>query len=362
MDKKLVLISAGGTGGHMFPARALAEELLKRGHDVALATDTRGYKFFDGMDQVERIVISSAAYKSGIMGKASAVLSLLKGYFQSHTLLSRLKPSVVVGFGGYPSAPPVFAAQHRGIPTVLHEQNAILGLANQMLAPKAHKIALSTENTEGIDKNRQHQCIVTGNPVREEVAALADKPYPDFNSGKIHLMLVGGSLGAKIFGDAIPHAIVALPEELRKNLFVYHQARAENLEDVRKIYEGSGVETDIRPFFADMPACLEKTHLLVARSGASTVAELTVAGRPAIYIPFPWHKDQQQLYNAKQVEAAGGGIVMEEKNLTANLLCAQVEDLLINPTKLAKMAENAKKIGIRDAAHHLADAVLAEIH
>ncbi len=351
-SQSVVVLAAGGTGGHVFPARALAEELINKGLTVILMTDQRGLKYFEGLDQVERFVIASGAYQSGIKGKIQGILGLAKGYIQSHKLLSKYKPMVVVGFGGYPSAPPVFAAQHRCIPTVIHEQNAILGMANALLAPRAKKISLSTQDTTGLKPQWAQKCVTTGNPVRQDIAALAKQPYPE-TSEKLCLMVVGGSQGAKSFATIIPYAVVGLPEELRKKLFVYHQARPDDLDHVKSVYEGSGIETDIRPFFNNMAECIGKAHLLITRSGASTIAELGAAGRPAIFIPFPWNRDNQQVFNAEQVAKHGGGYVIEEKNLTIDGLRDVLTDLLANPSQLENMARKAGLLGITDAAKRL---------
>jgi UDP-N-acetylglucosamine--N-acetylmuramyl-(pentapeptide) pyrophosphoryl-undecaprenol N-acetylglucosamine transferase len=360
-SQPLIVLAAGGTGGHVFPARSLAEELIEKGYRVALATDTRGLKYFNGLDQIPRIVLSSGAYRSGIKGILAGIVSLAKGYIQSHGLMSRLKPAVVIGFGGYPSAPPLFAAQHRGIPTIIHEQNAILGMANTALASRVKKIALSAAHTNGIKPEWAKKCVTTGNPVRQDISELAGQPFPEI-TGKLCLMVVGGSQGAKSFADIVPHSIVALPEEIRKNLRVYHQTRAEDLEQVKTVYEGSGIEAVIRPFFDNMADCIAQSHLLITRSGASTIAELTVAGRPAIYIPFPWNRDNQQVFNAEQIVKEGGGRMIEEKNLTKQGLTDELVDLLENPAILEHMAKRSGLLGISDAAKRLACVVSGEIH
>jgi len=234
-------------------------------------------------------------------------------------------------------------------------------MANALLAPFAKKIALSAAGTTGLKPAWAKKSFLTGNPIRGEIAKLSLTPYPDSKRGKIRLMVVGGSQGAKVFADVIPQAITSLPSDIRQNLFVYHQARADDLDKVKAAYAGSGIETDIRAFFDNMPECIEKSHLMVTRSGASTVAELTASGRPAIYIPFPWNRDYQQLYNAAQIEEAGGGIVLEEKNLTKEALRDKISELLTTPLILEKMAGNAKKLGITDAASRLAGLVLSEI-
>ena len=353
-EKKTILLSAGGTGGHVFPARALAEELLSKNYKVAIATDSRGLKYFNGLDQsVPRHIIASGAYTSGIKGKIFGLLALARGYIQSHTLITTIKPSVVVGFGGYPSAPPVFAAQHRGIPTVLHEQNAILGMANALLASKAKKLALSTDHTTGIKPEWANKCFTTGNPIRKEIANIAQASYPDPALGKFYLMIVGGSQGAKCFADIVPEAIKALPEDIKHRLSIFHQARPDDLDAVKAAYEGESFEADIRPFFEDMPERIAKSHLMITRSGASTIAELAAAGRPAIYVPFPWNRDNQQLFNAEQMANGEAGIVIEEKNLTVKTLSKTLSNLIESPKNLENMARKAKNIGILDATKRL---------
>lgn len=355
----LVLLAAGGTGGHMFPAKALAEELLRRSFRVALATDRRGEKYFEGLDQVPRYILSSGAYTAGMKGKIAGGISLLKGYGESHRLIGKLKPQVVVGFGGYPSAPPVFAAQHRGIPTILHEQNAILGLANKMLAPFADRIALSSQKTAGIKPVWDKKTIVTGNPVRAEIAALADKPYRQPEAGdEIRILIVGGSQGAAAFSTVIPPALLALPQEIRDRMRIIQQCRAEDIGKVEAIYKEKNVNADLRTFFSDMPEQIEKAHLLITRSGASTVAEVTAAGRPGVFVPFPWNRDNQQTFNAQGVVDAGGGWMMQEKEMTAEKLTDLLANILSSPNGLFSAALAAKTLGHPHAARVLADQVM----
>lgn len=345
----------------MFPARSLAEELLARDYRVALACDTRGQKYFDGLNSVQVFVLSSGTYKAGLKGKIGFVLPMVKGYFEAHSLIKHLQPAVAVGFGGYPSAPPLWAAQHRGIPTVLHEQNAILGLANQMLGKKAKTIALSLEETTGIKQDWHVKKVLTGNPVRAAIAALADAPYPD-PQGKINLLITGGSQGAAVFSDVVPKAIIGLPTQIRSRLHIVHQARPDSLEDVRKFYEEAGISAELQPFFSDMPERIRAAHLVVSRSGASTIAELTTAGRPAIYVPYPWNRDNQQVFNAQAVVAGGGGQMIEEKNLTPHELTKALARTIMTPGDLALTAAAAKSLGNPEAAGRLADAVVAQIH
>lgn len=355
----IVLLSAGGSGGHVFPARALAEELLKRGFRVALATDTRGLKYFEGLDMsIPRHIIASGTYSSGVMGKVSGAVELAKGFFQSLKLIRQYQPIAIVGFGGYPSAPPLFAGQISRIPTVLHEQNAILGLANKLLAPFAKKIALSYADTVGLSDTLKSKTRFTGNPVRQQIADLADLPYPSLD-GKITIMVVGGSQGAKVFSEVVPVALAALPADLQKKLNIIQQSRPDAVDAVRDIYSKTELDFEIKSFFDDMPDRIKAAHLFITRSGASTVAELTAAGRPAIYVPFPWNRDNQQIFNAEQVEKSGGGWMILERNLTVESLKLTLENLLDRPEKLVNAAQFAKNQGRIDAAQRLAD-IIAE--
>lgn len=356
----LILLCAGGTGGHMFPARALAEELLARGFRVSLACDTRGLKYFDGMGQVDIHVLSSGTYKPGLMGKIGFMLPLLKGYAQAFMLVRKLKPSIAVGFGGYPSAPPLWAAQHSHVRTVLHEQNAILGLANILLVGRARTLALSWEKTQGIKAKYLKKIEVTGNPVRAEIAALSSQPYPIVGS-KVNVLVVGGSQGAAVFSDVVPKAFASLPEPLRQSLKIVHQARPDKLDEVKEFYAAHGIDAEVQVFFSDMPERLKATHFLITRSGASTVAELTTAGRPALYVPYPWNRDNQQVFNASAVVDVGGGWMIEEKNLTVEALTEALVPILGNPDLLKNAGEAAKTIGHPQAAKLMADVVLQQL-
>lgn len=356
----LILLCAGGTGGHAFPARALAEKLMSKGLRVAIATDQRAMKYFDDLQDAHKFMIKSGGYISGITAKFKAARDVVAGLIQSFKLIKSLAPSVVIGFGGYPTVPPVLMAQFMGIPTILHEQNAILGLANKILAPRARKIALSVAATQGIAQKWIGKAVWTGNPVRQAIIESAKKPYllPDLSTGeKFQIMVVAGSQGAKIFSDVVPRAIVALPLELRQKLRVLQQARPQDCDQVREIYRNSEIDVTTQPFFNNMAECLTHTHLLVARSGASTTAELTCTGRPAIYIPFPWHKDQQQLRNAEHIAQVGGAVVAEERSLTPELLTREIEQLLTHPQRLSDMAKSAKTLGMIDAVERLSDII-----
>lgn len=352
-----IILAAGGTGGHVFPASALAEELRGRGYQIVVATDRRGLKYFESLDtSIPRHIIASGTYTGGILGKLLGGFELVKGVFQSIVLIRRVKPIAVVGFGGYPSAPPLFAGQLCGVRTILHEQNAIFGLANKLLAPMAHRIALSYEDTVGLSSKLKAKSVYTGNPVRRTIADLSITAYPPIDQ-KITIMVVGGSQGAKVFSDVVPFAFAALSPDLQNRLRVIQQSRSDAIEAVEKIYAKTSLEFEIRPFFDDMPEQIKRAHLFITRSGASTVAELTAAGRPAIYVPFPWNRDNQQVFNADQVEKAGGGWMILEKDLTVQALTLVLQNLLESPEILEKAAISAKNKGRIDATQRLANTI-----
>jgi UDP-N-acetylglucosamine--N-acetylmuramyl-(pentapeptide) pyrophosphoryl-undecaprenol N-acetylglucosamine transferase len=357
ISRPTVLLAAGGTGGHVFPARALADELLLRGYQVEVATDTRGLKYYDGLPtSVSRHIIASGGNTGGIIGKVKAAFGVIQGIIQSIKLVKKLNPIAIVGFGGYPSVPPVLAGQLLGVSTIIHESNAVLGLANKILAHRVDKLALSYPQTSGLSDKVVDKSYFTGNPVRQAIANLSIVPYPSLDD-KICIMIFGGSQGAKVFSDVIPLALTGLPIELQKRLKVVQQAIPATLDDVQKIYSNSHVEFEIKPFFDDVPDRIKTAHLFITRSGASTVSEMTAAGRPAIYIPFPRHKDNQQVFNAEQVVNVGGGWMILEKDLTVEHLKELLGDILAEPEKFVSVANQAKKLGIIDSAIRLADLI-----
>ncbi len=357
---KLILLSAGGTGGHMFPADALAQDLISRGYRVALATDIRGKRFEPFAGGIPIHVLKSGTIGAGLFRKVKSVVSLGMGYFQARKLLSDLKPAVVIGFGGYPSVPAVYAAQTMKIPTVIHEQNAILGRANVFLAPKAEKIAVAWAHVEGLESSDEARAVVTGNPVRPDISGLYNKPFPTIEQdGTLRIFITGGSQGASVFSEVMPLALARLPAHHRARLEIVQQCRDEDLASVQRIYNDAGIKCDLRPFFKDMALQLEKCHLVIARSGAGTVSEVTTAGRPAIFVPYPHHADQQQKRNADAVADAGGAWVMTQNGFTPEALLARLETFLQNPETLFRAAENARSCGRPDAARKLGNIVMA---
>ena len=355
-NSKLILLCAGGTGGHLFPAEALADALGRRGAQIDLATDTRAAHFKFPARAVH--VIPSATVRGRDPMSLARTASLLAlGTLKAWRLVARIRPAVVVGFGGYPTVPPLLAASLRGVPTVLHEQNAVMGRANRMLAARVTRIATGFRTLTNVDARVAAKVAFTGNPVRPAVLAVADTPYvaPD---GELRLLVFGGSQGAHVMAEIVPPAIARLSPETRARLRIVQQARTEDLEQVKASYAGLDVQADCAPFFDDLPARMAAAHLVVSRSGASTVAELAAIGRPAIMVPLPHALDQDQFANAGLLAEAGGGIRLEQRDFTPDRLAAELDKLAADPAGLVRMAAAAKSAGTRDAAERLADVVL----
>ena len=360
IDKKLIILSSGGTGGHMFPAAALARDLISRGYRVEVITDERGKKYQGNFGSVPFHVIHAGTLGAGIAGKIKGVVKLGIGMAQAFRLVGRLKPAVVVGFGGYPSVPAMVAAQAKKIPTVIHEQNAIMGRANAYLMHRAERIALSLPYTDGLHDADSSRTVVTGNPVREDIAALYTRPYPVLEKdGPLRICVMGGSQGANVFAEIVPAALAKLPAAHRARLEVTQQCREEDLSFVRGAYEKAGIKARLEVFIRDVANVLAHTHLVISRSGASTVAEVTAAGRPAIFVPYPHNRDDQQKINADVVADAGGAWVMTQNGFTVEALLPRIETFLQNPETLFRAAEGARSCGKPDAARRLGNVVTA---
>jgi UDP-N-acetylglucosamine--N-acetylmuramyl-(pentapeptide) pyrophosphoryl-undecaprenol N-acetylglucosamine transferase len=355
-----IVIAAGGTGGHFFPAEALAAELLERGQRVVLMTDARsGGLASTTFAACEKLVLRGAGIAGrGTLRAASAALSLAAGTLQARAALSRLNAAALVGFGGYPSVAPVLATRllrHR--PRVLlHEQNAVLGRANRKLARSADAVALSFAATMRVPAGRRTE--VTGNPVRPGIAAVAGAPYAP-PAEEIRLLVLGGSLGARVFSDVVPAGLAALPAALRAKLLVTQQCRAEDVERVRAAYAGIGISAVLAPFFADIPALLTGAHLVIARAGASTVAELAVVGRPSVLVPLPIAIDDHQTANARALADAGGAWLMPQTGFSPAALAERLTQVVADPSQLARAAAAAATQGRAGAAKKLADLVEA---
>jgi UDP-N-acetylglucosamine--N-acetylmuramyl-(pentapeptide) pyrophosphoryl-undecaprenol N-acetylglucosamine transferase len=354
----LVLLAAGGTAGHLFPAEALAVVLAKRGLTVDLATDRRAAHFKFPARAVHLIPSATLRGRNPVaLARTAALLAL--GTAQAWRLIGKIRPTIVVGFGGYPTVPPLLAASLRGVPSVLHEQNGVMGRANRLLASRVTAIATSFPTLVRLDPQLQPKIAFTGNPVRPQVIEAARALYaPPEPNGKLHLLVFGGSQGAHVMADIVPAAIALIDPALRARLAIVQQARGEDLDAVRGVYARLGVAAEPAAFFSDLPQRLAAAHLVISRSGASTVAELSAIGRPAILVPLPHALDQDQFANAGVLEAAGGAIRIEQRDFTPDRLASEIGRLAGDPVGLARMAKAAKSAGTIDAAERLADLVI----
>ena len=349
------VLAAGGTGGHLFPAEALATELVERGRQVHLLTDSRANAFAEGVPGVWIHCVRSGRLGGGPVRAAHGLAELAAGAVQARRLLRRLSPQAVVGFGGYPSVPTMLAAASLGLATLIHEQNAVLGRANRLLAPRVRRIATGFPETTAMRPADHARAVHTGNPVRAAILALADNGYrPPELGGPIELLVLGGSQGAHILAEVIPPALAALSPDLRGRLRVSQQARPEDIPAVVDAYAESGIAAEIEGFFADVPQRLNRAHLAICRAGASTVAELSAIGRPAVLVPYPHATDDHQTANARAFAAAGGGWVAAQAGLSPHALAALLQRLLGDSAQLALAADRALSFGRRDAVQHLA--------
>lgn len=353
-DRLTLILAAGGTGGHVFPAVAVAETLIARGHRVVVATDKRGARF-EG--EVETVRIAAGGLGGGIGAKLKDAVLIGIGTLQAAKLILGRRADAVIGFGGYPSLPTMLAAMLLRRPTLIHEQNAVLGRVNRLLAGRVKAVATAVPNIAGAPADSVR---VVGNPVRQAVADVGETPYATPTAdGAIDLLIFGGSQGARVLSDVTPAAIARLPEALRTRLAIAQQCRPEDLVRVRAAYDAAGLEADLQTFFADMPARLQRAHLIVARAGASTVAEVTAAGRPALLIPFAGAMDDHQTANASALVNAGAAIRIAEADATPETVAAALEDLLSTGDRLAAAADAARALGKPQAAETLADLIEA---
>lgn len=354
MAGRAILLAAGGTGGHLFPAEALARELTGRGWDVHLATDMRADRFAGRFAPENVHIVRSATVSSKYpIALLRSFWTLWQGYRDSVKLLRELEPAAVVGFGGYPTIPPLFAATGRGIPALIHEQNAVMGRANKALAARVEAIAGGFLPAAGAFGDK---IVATGNPVRPEVIEASAKPYrASRGSGPFRLLVFGGSQGARFFSRALPEAIAKLPGDQRKRLAVVQQARPEDEAGLREAYRKIGIEADISVFFADLAKRIANAHMVVSRSGASTVSEIAVIGRPALLVPYPHALDHDQAANAAALAQAGGARVCPQSELDPERLAGEIGEMMNNPDRAKAMANSAKSAGKPAAARLLAD-------
>jgi UDP-N-acetylglucosamine--N-acetylmuramyl-(pentapeptide) pyrophosphoryl-undecaprenol N-acetylglucosamine transferase len=354
----LVVVAAGGTGGHLFPAEALSIALARRGITVDLATDERATRYGGAFPARGTHIVPSDTFRGrNPLAVVRTTLVLGTGVLAGLGLLRDLRPAAVIGFGGYPTIPTVVAARLRHIPTLIHEQNAVLGRANRLLSARVRAIATSFPGLLDHDSRLAAKAVHTGNPIRPVVVEAAATPYPDPAAG-FRLLAFGGSQGARIMADIVPVAMELLPMAVRARLHVTQQAREEDLVRVRGAYARLGVPADVEAFFADLPRRMAASHLVVSRSGASTVAELAAIGRPAILVPLPHALDQDQRANAEMLQKVRGAIMFDQSRFTPDRLAAEIARLAAEPEKLAAMAAAARGQGILDAADRLADLVV----
>lgn len=353
-----IVLAAGGTGGHVFPAEALAAALGARGHSLALITDGRSAAYGGALGALPTRRLSVLAPVGGIGQKIKSGMSLVTGFFAARRVLRELNARLVIGFGGYPSVAPVLAAHRMGIACLIHEQNAVLGRANRMLASGSIAIATSFPHVERLPRGTH--ATLTGNPVRPAILDLRARPYT-LPGPRLAILVTGGSQGATVFSQILPAALALLPAETRAVIDVTQQVRAEDRDAVDRAYAGLGMTPTLAPFFADLPERLEHAQLVIARAGASTVAELSVAGRPSILVPYPSAMDDHQSHNAVALAAAGGANVMAQPAFTPVALAATLAEYVAAPQTLSRMASAAWNFGRPDAAERLADLALSLI-
>jgi len=352
------VLAAGGTGGHMIPAHALAAELRRRNHGVLLITDERGARFPGLFEGVPVHILPAGRLGGGPIGWLKAAGSVVKGRAQAKRLYREHTPDAVVGFGGYPAFPALLAASALRTPTVLHEQNAVMGRVNRLLAGEAAAIGTAYDQVDRLKPRYKAKAVLIGNPVREEVARLGELPFPAFDEyAPLKILVTGGSQGATVLSAVVPAGLGMLEPSLRRRLQVVQQCRPDDIERVRQQYADLGIPAELTTYIEDMPAKLADAHLVIGRAGASTVAELSVAGRPAILIPFAAATDDHQTANARELVKAGGARAIAQDNFTPEVLARQIEALAMDPVALNNAAARALSVGRPHAARDLADLV-----
>jgi len=353
-----ITLAAGGTGGHMVPAHALAAELKSRGHGVMLVTDERGAKIPALFEDVPTHILPAGRLGGGPIGWLKAGMAVLAGRREAKALYREFTPDAVVGFGGYPAFPALLAANSLGIPTILHEQNAVLGRVNRLLAGSAAAIATAYAEIDRLKPSHSRKVELVGNPVRESVARLGTMPFPEFDeTAPLKILITGGSQGATVLGSVVPDALGMLSPKLRHRLQVVQQCRPDDIEAVRNRYAALNIPAELLTYIEDMPDRIAEAHLVIARAGASTIAELTAAGRPAILIPLPIATDDHQTANAREMAKAGGARMVPQTEFTPEVLAAQIEAIAGDPQALSNAAERALSVGRPRATGDLADLV-----
>ncbi|MFZ4541037.1 MAG: undecaprenyldiphospho-muramoylpentapeptide beta-N-acetylglucosaminyltransferase [Rickettsiales bacterium] len=362
-QSRIIVLAAGGTGGHIFPAVALAEVLRARGYEPHLVTDHRFHQYNkssgDGvLGTIPIHTIRARSLGGNGIRKCKNLLSIGLGVIQARCVLHKLNPLAVVGFGGYPSFPTMVAAMMAGERTIIHEQNSVLGRVNRLLAKRAKLIATTYEQTRMMPEAARARVRLTGNPVRAAVCAIAKVDYPALaENGMMRVLVIGGSQGASVFSEIVPEAMKRLPDDVRARIRLDQQCREIEIEDVRAKYAALGMQVDLAPFFVDVAARLASAHLVICRAGASTVAELMVAGKPALLVPLPIATDNHQYYNAQAIEESGAGWVVTQQAFTPESLAAKLETMMRVPHRLSEAAAKMRTLANANAAEILADLV-----
>lgn len=352
------VLAAGGTGGHLIPAFALAVELERRGHHVALITDERGSRLPGKPTSLVAHVLPAGRIGKNPLQWPRGIGAILEGRRMALRLFESFQPSAVIGFGGYPAFPALWAATSARIPSVIHEQNAVLGRVNRFLAGRVDAIATSYREVERLKHKHQPKVHLVGNPIRSEVLDLRDQPFPAFTAdGLLRVLVTGGSQGAGILSQVVPDGLAMLPAALRSRLQVTQQCRPEDIEQVRARYASHGIPAELGTYFENMAERLADAHLFIGRAGASTIAELTAVGRPAILVPLPIATDDHQAVNTREVCAAGGARMIRQDRFTAPELAKQIQAIAMNPETLATAAHAAWNCGYPNAVADLADLV-----
>jgi UDP-N-acetylglucosamine--N-acetylmuramyl-(pentapeptide) pyrophosphoryl-undecaprenol N-acetylglucosamine transferase len=352
------VLAAGGTGGHMIPAHALAAELKRRGHGVLLITDDRGARYPGIFENMPVHILPAGRLGGGPIGWIKALISVTQGRADAKDLYRRDRPDAVVGFGGYPAFPALLAASAMRIPTVLHEQNAVLGRVNRLLASEAKAIGTAYDEVDRLKSSYRDKIVLVGNPVREEIARLGELPFPPFDEvAPLKILVTGGSQGATVLSAIVPEGLGLLQPSLRRRLQIVQQCRPDDIDGVRKRYVELGIPAELFTYIEDMPEKLAEAHLVIGRAGASTIAELTAAGRPAVLIPYPPATDDHQTANSRELTKSGGARTIQQKDFTPEVLARQIEAMAADPVALNNAAARALSVGRPHAARDLADLV-----
>ncbi|MFT6072447.1 MAG: UDP-N-acetylglucosamine--N-acetylmuramyl-(pentapeptide) pyrophosphoryl-undecaprenol N-acetylglucosamine transferase [Alphaproteobacteria bacterium] len=354
-----IIIGSGGTGGHMFPAAAIANQLRSKGYKIILITDKRGMRYGNDFkdDHIIELPIVNIR-KSGSLEKIKGMLQLLKSIYMSVRIIIKHKPKAMIGFGGYPSFPAATASIITRVPLFLHEQNAILGRTNKFLKRFAYKVFTSFKSTQFATKS--HKVIHTGNPVRASVHHYKEIPYPEITKN-FNILVTGGSQGASVFSQMMPEICQKLPKDLAKKLFVTHQARPEDIKTTKEAYEKYAIQANIVSFIDDMGQEIAKSHLVICRSGATTLAEIGLIGRPALYVPLPSSADDQQTINAQIATNLGAGRLIRQENFTPSYVASIITAYYMQPTTLHQAAEKAKLLTNKDACHNVAQIIIDKV-